>query len=299
MLDLDRILNQERLLRALTGLDRQRFDNLLLSFQEVYEQSRQRSTTERQRALGGGRKATLESPESKLLFILLYCKCYPTFDLLSILVGFDRACAHHWVHRLLPLLEETLGEKQCLPVRKLKSVEEFLTYFPEVKEVIVDGTERQIHRPEDKERQKQNYSGKKKCHTRKHITGSTKRKRVIFLSDAAEGRVHDKRLLEESGLVDAIPDEVEIQGDLGFQGLQKEHPNVRIPHKKPQGGELTQAQKEENRALNAERVVCEHAHGGIKRYQAVAGVYRNHVPNFDDCLMVAATGLWNFYLDAA
>lgn len=47
------------------------------------------------------------------------------------------------------------------------------------------------------------------------------------------------------------------------------------------------------------RVVCEHAHAGIKRYGAVAAVYRNRMPDFDDHLMLTAAGLCNFYLEAA
>jgi hypothetical protein len=37
----------------------------------------------------------------------------------------------------------------------------------------------------------------------------------------------------------------------------------------------------------------------VKRYRAVAEVYRNRVPQFDDHLMLTACGLWNFYLSAA
>jgi hypothetical protein len=35
----------------------------------------------------------------------------------------------------------------------------------------------------------------------------------------------------------------------------------------------------------------EHAHARIKRYNAVSAVYRNHVTDFDDHLMLTATGL--------
>ena len=93
------------------------------------------------------------------------------------------------------------------------------------------------------------------------------------------------------------PDEVAIAGDLGFQGLQNEFVNVHLPHKKPRGQELTAAQKEENREFSRQRVVCEHA--VIKRCRAITDVYRNRVPDFDDCLMLNATGSWNFYLEAA
>jgi hypothetical protein len=78
MMDLSRILNQERLLRAMTGLNRQVFDSLLSTFSQAYEQSHLESKPQRQRAPGGGRKAKLDSIEAKLFYILFYCKCYPT-----------------------------------------------------------------------------------------------------------------------------------------------------------------------------------------------------------------------------
>jgi len=166
--------------------------------------------------------------------------------------------------------------------------------------VILDGTERPVQRPQDSESQKQHYSGKKKRHTRKHITATTREKRVILLTKARPGKTHDKRQLDEEDLVGNIPDEVAVEGDLGFQGLQNEFDNIHLPHKKPRGKELSAQQKQENREFSAQRVKCEHAHAGIKRYNAVTQVYRNRVPDFDDRLMLTAAGLWNFYiLDAA
>ncbi|HEY9846536.1 MAG TPA: transposase family protein [Candidatus Caenarcaniphilales bacterium] len=131
------------------------------------------------------------------------------------------------------------------------------------------------------------------------MTGSTCQKRVILLSKARPGTVHDKRQLDEEQWVENIPDEVAVEGDLGFQGLEHQFVNIHVPHKKPRGKELSEQQKQQNRDLSRQRVQCEHAHAGIKRYQSVAAVYRNHVPDFDDRLMLSAAGLWNFYLDAA
>jgi Helix-turn-helix of DDE superfamily endonuclease len=220
MLNPERILNQDRQMRAMTGLNRKAFEELLASFTTAYQQSLFKTEVERKRAFGGGRKATLGTMAEKLLYILLYCKCYPTFDLLSVLFNFDRSCAHEWVHRLLPILETALGCKQALPVGKLRSMEEFLERFPEVKEVILDGTERPVQRPKDAEMQKDHYSGKKKRHTRKH----------------------NKRQLDEEDLVGNIPDKIPVEGDLGFQGLQNEFDNIHLPHKKPRGKELTAQQ---------------------------------------------------------
>lgn len=57
----------------------------------------------------------------------------------------------------------------ALPERKLDSVEAFIERFPEVKRVMMDGTERPIQRPQDPEKQTLNYSGKKRRHARKYL----------------------------------------------------------------------------------------------------------------------------------
>ena len=146
---------------------------------------------------------------------------------------------------------------------------------------------------------KKSITQEKKRHTRKHTTGSTRKKRIILLSKAKAGKIHDKKQLDEENWVSNIPDTVVIEGDLGYQGLQNEFVNVHLPHKKPKGKELTEAQKQENREFSSQRVKCEHAHAGMKRYNSVTAVYRNRVPDFDDRLMLNAAGLWNFYLDTA
>ena len=119
------------------------------------------------------------------------------------------------------------------------------------------------------------------------------------MSKAKAGKIHDKKQLDEENWVSNIPDTVVIEGDLGYQGLQNEFVNVHLPHKKRKGKELSEVQKQENREFSSQRVKCEHAHAGMKRYNSVTVVYRNRVSDFDDRLMLIAAGLWNFYLDAA
>ncbi|OWY63706.1 IS5/IS1182 family transposase [cyanobacterium TDX16] len=299
MLNIERALENDRLLRSLTGLNRKAFDQLCEVFEASYQEELERETKPRKRATGGGRKARLSSIESKLFFILFYFKCYPTFDVLGFLFDLERGQSNRWVHRLQGRLETAMGKKMVLPERKIESLEQFLVRFPNVKELIIDGTERPVQRPQDAHKQKDCYSGKKKRHTRKHISGSTPNKRVILLTQARGGKVHDKRQLDEAEVVENIPNEVSIAGDLGFEGLHNEYVNIRLPHQKPKGKELSEQQKQENQAFSRQRVVCEHAHAGMKRYQAVSAIYRNRVPEFDDRLMLTAAGLWNFYLEAA
>jgi hypothetical protein len=297
MLNIHRALNKDRLLRALTGLNRKAFDELLVPFAAAWQEAK--SAKPRQRAPGGGKKARLLSVEEKLFYILFYFKCYPTCDVAGFLFDFDRSQANRWMHRLQAVLEDALGQKMALPKRKLETIEQFLERYPEVKEVMLDGIERPIARPQDREKQKLTYSGKKKRNTRKHLGAVDERKRVIGLSQAREGKVHDKRLLDEEKMVEGIPDEIVIQVDLGFQGLQNEFVNIEIPHKKPRGKDLSDLQKQENRERSSRRVRCENAFAGVKRYRAVSEVYRNRVTDFDDRLMLTASGLWNFYLMVA
>ena len=299
MLNIKRILKQDRLVRAMTGLNRQAFYDLLPIFAAEYAQSEEKRERERQRAIGGGAKAKLATAQAKLFYILFYFKCYPTFDLAGVMFDLDRAQTHRWMHRLQPILEAALATKMVLPARKLNSVEEFMELFPEVNQVIIDGTERPIQRPDDEERQKQNYSGKKKRHTRKHLAAVAPNKQVLVLTTAREGKLHDKRFHDQEDIIGGIPDRIPVLLDSGFQGVQKQYVNIELPHKKPKGGELTPLQKEENKNLSSQRVVCENAFAGVKRYNAVAAIYRNRVTDFDDRLMLTACGLWNFYLKAA
>ncbi|WP_242055562.1 transposase [Nostoc flagelliforme] len=297
MLNIEGALKQDRLLRALTGLNRKAFDALLPSFSSIYFETQQ--TKPRQRALGGGRKARLLTTQDKLFFILFYFKCYPTFDVAGLLFDMHCSQAHEWMHRLQPILEAVLGQKMALPERHLESIEAFLSRFPGVQRVMIDGTERPIARPQDAEQQKQNYSGKKKRHTRKHLAAVDETKRILILSLAREGKLHTNAFMTKMTLQAVYRRKIPIEVNSGFQGIQKQYDNLRLPHKKPKGGELSDLQKAQNRQLSQSRVVCENAFSGVKRYNAVSVIYRNRIENFDDRLMLTAAGLWNFYLMAA
>ena len=297
MLNIKRALKQNRLLRALTGLNSKAFQSLLLTFTQVYEQTLRDKP--RQRSVGGGRKARLRTFEHKLFYILFYFKCYPTFDVAGILFDIDRSQAHHWAHRLQPILEAALGEKKALPERQINSVQAFIERFPGVERVVMDATERPIKRPTDSEKQKLNYSGKKKRHARKHLAAVNQNKQVLVLSQDRVGKLHDKKFLDEEKLIGNIPAEIPIEVDTGFQGIQHQYENIRIPHKKPKGGELSEQQKSDNRKLSQSRVICENAFAGVKRYGVVSQIYRNHKHDFDDKLMLTASGEWNLYLMAA
>lgn len=301
-MSLEKILKNPRLCSALTGLKPEEFTNLLLTFTEILINKMKRRHNDdpnKQRAFGGGRKGFLPTAADKFFFILFYYKCYPTYDVLSFLFDCDRGDACRRQFFLSGILEKTLGKKSALPQRKLRSVEDFFKAFPEAKEVFIDGTERPIQRPKDKEKQKTNYSGKKKRHTRKNLVISTKKKRINFLSKTVAGKQHDFTILKAQAPPQYIPPEVKKHLDLAFKGYQKQYPDSRVsmPERKPRTRELSKTVKERNKRKSAVRVLVEHAIGGIKRLNIVAQVYRNKVKDFDDQVMLISSGLWNYHLD--
>ncbi|WP_237396909.1 transposase family protein [Okeania sp. KiyG1] len=51
-------------------------------------------------------------------------------------------------------------------------------------------------------------------------------------------------------LVGSIPVEIPIEVDSGFQGIQHQYENIRIPHKKPKGRQLNEQPHTKNRKLS-------------------------------------------------
>lgn len=301
MLRLEKILKNPRLTSALTGLTPDEFTSLLPTFTDVLlaKMKRQHNDSpDKQRAFGGGRKGFLPTAADKFLFILFYYKCYPTYDVLSFLFNCDRSCACRRQFFLSGIMEKTLGKKLALPKRQLKSVEDFFKAFPEVKEVFIDGTERPIQRPKDKEKQTASYSGKKHRHTRKNLVITDRKKRIGFLSRTVEGKTHDFTILKEHAPPKYIPVTVRQRVDLAFKGYHKQYPNhcVSMPVRKPRTRELSRTVKEQNARKSRIRVLVEHAIGGMKRFRITTDVFRNKLKDFDDTAMLISSGLWNYHL---
>ncbi len=297
-------MKNNRVIRATTGLSASEFNQLAQSFGQEnqnerwirYERGLERG--DRERKPGGRRIGNLRSFAEKLFFILFYFKCYPTFDVLGIIFNLDRSNACRNVQRLTSILEKVLDKKMVLPKRKISSLEELFEIFPEVKDLFIDGTERPIQRPKDTEKQKANYSGKKKMHTRKNILITDKNRRVGYLSPPAEGKKHDYGMFKELFPPELFPNSITLWLDLGFIGVEKDYPDatVMMPKKKPRGKELSDEEKAQNKVISGLRVLVEHAIGGIKRFRITTEKFRNKKDTFNDDVMLISCGLWNYHL---
>jgi hypothetical protein len=299
MLNIERAFHSPRALQALTGVSQAEFEQLEKRFTQVV--GGHRGKRHRKRLPGAGRKHTLRTLPAKLFFILFYLKCYPTFDVAGLLFEVDRSRACRWVGDWLPLLEAVLGQAAVLPVRQIRSVEEFLQRFPEVHDLFIDGTERPTQRPQKATRQRARYSGKKKRHTVKNVIGNDATKRIVLLGETRGGRVHDYPLLQESGWLPQLPPGLRLWVDRGFQGSEQAAPQLVVfqPRKKPRGGSLPKWAQALNGLTAKVRVLAEHAIGGVKRLRCLTDVYRNRRKTLEDHLMMVGCGLWNLHLQHA
>src|SRR5262245_130145 len=127
MLNIERALRSPRAVQALTGVSRTSFEQVERRFAAVVGE--QRAPRRYKRAPGAGRKHTLGTLRAKLFFLLLYLKCYPTFDVAGILFEVDRSRACRWVGAWLPLLEAVLGRAAGLPARPSRAVAWLLPCF--------------------------------------------------------------------------------------------------------------------------------------------------------------------------
>lgn len=224
MINIERALKSDRLLKSLTGLNIQKFEELLPYFELItLEESgkRVKSDTNRQRAIGGGKKHTLDSIKKQFFFILFYLKVYPTFDVAGFFFDVNRSQTNRWVHKFLPILEKTLDRKLVLPKRRIESVAEFIKLFPEVKDIFIDGTERRVQRSKNYKEQRLNYSGKKKTHTIKNLVLNDEKRRILCVTPTVRGSMHDKKMYDKEGLDIVIPDAVTQWLDTGFIGVGK------------------------------------------------------------------------------
>jgi len=305
MINIKRIFKDNRLMRATTGLSIKGFDSLAPKFSKAlyeiqfqqYEEGIRAGT--RQRKPGAGAKGRLKTMQLKLFFILMYFKAYPTMDVMGLFFDLDRANVKHQIDNLTPILESALGKTLSLPKRKIRSLQEFFELIPEAKDLFIDGTERPVQRPKDQKKQKQNYSGKKKAHTKKNLVISDEKNKIQYLGPTREGKAHDYGMFKDEFDPSTIPRKIAIWVDKGFQGITKDYPeaDVVMPKRKPKGKELTEYDKEQNKIISGIRILSEHAIGGVKRLRIVADKFRNKTEKFNDQVMHISCGLWNYQLE--
>lgn len=240
---INKLLSKPYLFRPITTLGIKKFDTLSQKLEPEWrerELCRLMERKDRKNKVGQGRKYGLGDFSNLLLATIVYLRTNIGFELIGLLFDVDQSTVKRTVKRIVPLLQDRFIPKTELSKhkRRTNNLDELLKDYPELKDVIFDGSEMPIKRPQ--KRQKQPYSGKKKRHTKKFQLGVDKsNKPILALSPPQKGKIHDKKQLESTPWNDKLPDGINRWGDLGYIGM----PGWIIPHKKPQGKELTKKQK--------------------------------------------------------
>jgi len=206
---------------AATSLTVEEFELVLPIFRRKYRElftpGLTRKGKPRQRKEGGGVKEKLRTDEDKLLFILVYQKTYPLQTMHGLQFGLSQSQTNYWIHRLLPILRESLAELGMVPERDPQAVAKNPLVNESAPDLLIDGTERRRQRPKDAQKQAEYYSGKKKAHTDKNILlANTHSRKVVYLSPTEMGKKHDKKIADENAI--AYPPGATLDKDIGFQG---------------------------------------------------------------------------------
>ena len=297
---MERVFGKPKLLRALTSLEADEFARLLAAFEQESQARRgqfNRFGEPRRRAPGAtGNAGVLSTPKARLFFVLFYFKCYPLQEVMGVLFGLSQPQVCLWIGRLTPLVNAALGRELVLPARRPADLARLLEEVPALRLLVIDGAERPIQRPKDKDRKKEDYSGKKKAHRQKNLLVSSHEKRVVYLGPTSAGSVHDKKLADESGL--RFPADALVVKDTGFQGYEPSDCATLQPRKKPRGRPLPAYSQAINQVISRVRVTVEHAIAGVKRCRIVADTFRNWRAGMVDEVMLVASGLHNLRVAA-
>ncbi|MDR2478156.1 MAG: transposase [Treponema sp.] len=115
----------------------------------------------------------------------------------------------------------------------------------------------------------------KKRHTLKtQVIIERKSKKIIDVRQD-KGSVHDFKIYKET-IGSNIAQDIGVDADLGYLGIDKLHPNSRIPKKPSKHHKLTKREKAYNKRLARKRVIIEHINAKIKTFKIMACPYRNH-----------------------
>ena len=155
------LARNEKALLAHTGLKVQEFELLLPFFDEAWQGFIRYHTLDgkpRARAAKERKNSILPTSADKLLFVLYYLKTNPLQAVLASAFSMHQPHASTWLSRLLPLLETALAKAEALPERQSERLARLVANETRL---LLDGTERPVPRSNDKETQREHYSGKK------------------------------------------------------------------------------------------------------------------------------------------
>jgi IS5 family transposase len=288
MITYKELSKQPRVFKSLTGVTVTEFDRLYAKVQPIWLENeiKRLSRRKRKRAIGGGRDYTLELKE-RLLMTLVWLKLYLTVSALGFFFGISDSTVSRNTRNILPVLrqlgDDTLGWPELPKRGQGKSIDQALQEYPDLL-AIVDATEQRVRRSSDARIQREHYSGKKKCHTRKTQIIVNEKGQIRDVSISTPGRVHDLEHFRQSDASQRIPKQVGVAGDAGYQGLHEELPDYSVgtAHKARRNHPLTEDEKAINREFSSMRIIVENTICELKHFRVLSERFRHMVERYDE-----------------
>jgi len=253
----------------LFGIEPKKFDALVMNIHPQWVRSEaKRLNHPRKIKQGGGRPYALTLEES-VAMLLLYTRAYVSHVFLSALFDVHESAICRYFAKIRPLTERVFN----LPTRNANLSEE------EILKLVVDATKQRTERRQHG----CGYSGKKKAYTVKTQIVVDKSGNIHHISTSVPGNVHDKKLLDQSGII--LPDTT--KGDLGYLGT-----NITVPFKSSKLHPLTQRQKDHNTRHSRRRIIVEHVFASLKAFRILADRFRGALINYHSYFLIVC-GLRN------
>ena len=146
--------------------------------------------------------------------------------------------------------------------------------------------------------QSETWSDYKYHNTWKLLVGVTPNGQVTFLSDLWGGRVSDKQITRESGVLDLLEPGDNVMVDRGFDisNLVLDGVSVNMPPFLAGREQMTAAETEETMSIAAVRIHVERAIGRIKTYHILDGTLPNTRSPYATQIAAVCGLLTNFLL---
>ncbi len=212
-----KLSSKPKLFLSVAGISVSDFQRLLpdtaFAFRQLEGERKRRTVqtqVERQRAIGGGAQFAHELPD-QLLMLLLYYRLYLTQEFMTLLFKVESKsaiCRNIQLMRavcqtVLPVpakafrrILEPAKKEQARRTKRIGAIAEFEQAYPELT-FLIDGVEQPKRKPQDKQKRKDDYSGKKKRHTRKQIVVGTPSGIIVSQSPSVGGRQHDFKAFKD------------------------------------------------------------------------------------------------------
>jgi len=290
---IDRAVRRPGVFRRLTSFTVEEFRILAERLKPEWtrrEQERLKTMRSDRKHKIGQRRPYAGSFETMLLLVVMYLRTPSGNALLSMFFGIDEVTVRSWRKRLMPLLTDRFIPKTKLrgKVKRINDLDEFLELYPELQEIIGDGSEFKIQRP--KRKQGKSYTGKSKRHVKKTVLAVNKEDGLILgRTKTRPGSVHDKRILSEDPLHARMEKQPNLKKRMDSAWTGEDSKQGWVVNKRARRNHpLTKEEKKANRALSKVRIKVEHAIRRVKVFRRLA-----------ETVVIRVKGGFNEALDAA